>query len=214
MASPDVERLKTMADAVHHAALNLASTYGTFLGVNAMRNKEVVNPHVAVAINSVQHDLLHLMVVRLCGLCDYGSKPDDASIFVLAAKITPAIRQELVATDKEFRRVMGQRAQRVPDVAHSLANLRRRRAALRSRAALVSIKHFRNKLLAHVTVGHNASNTVRLGDLWNLTKTALGAARDVGLVLHRKDHDYMRESRTARKCGRALAIALLKKKQR
>jgi hypothetical protein len=71
------------------------------------------------------------------------------------------------------------------------------------------VKHFRDKLLAHVTIGHDKSKEVRLGALWKLTQTALVAARSVRLIFYRADWDYLKESRTAERRGLELAKALL-----
>lgn len=108
---------------------------------------------------------------------------------------------------------LGLRAARVTDVAHSIANLRRQRTSLLSQnAELASIKHFRDKLLAHVTVGHRNSNVVRLGALWKLTRTVLIAARSVGLIFRRSDLEYLKEARSAERRGRELAKAILAKR--
>jgi hypothetical protein len=202
-----------MAEAVHRAALNLSMTYGAFHGINSVSGKPLINTQVAEAINSIQHDLLHLMAVRLCALCDHGPRPDDASVIVLERGITPAIRKQLIADDQQWRRAIGPRAARVTDVAHSIANLRRQRTSLLSQnAELASIKHFRDKLLAHVTVGHGNSNVVRLGALWKLTRTVLIAARSVRLIFHRSDLEYLKEARSAERQGRELAKAILAKR--
>jgi hypothetical protein len=208
----ELERLRTKADAVRRAALNLSMTYGVFHGINSASGKPVINTDVSQAINSIQHDLLHLMVIRLYALCDHGPRPDDASIIALERGITRAIRQQLIADDQHWRRAIGSRAERVIDVAHSIADLRRQRASLLSQnAALASIKHFCDKLLAHVTVGHSDANEVRLGVLWTLTRTVLTAARCVGLIFHRADCDYVEEARSAERQGSELAKAIIVK---
>ena len=88
--SSELEHLQTKADAVHRAARNLSMTYGVFHGINTVSDKPLINPHVAEAINGIQHDLLHLMAIRVCALCDPGPRPDDASIIALERGITQA----------------------------------------------------------------------------------------------------------------------------
>jgi hypothetical protein len=82
-----LERLQAKAEAVHRAALNLSTTYGVFHGINSVSDKALVSTYVAEAVNSIQHDLQHLMAIRLCALCEKGPRPDDASIIVLKGEI-------------------------------------------------------------------------------------------------------------------------------
>jgi hypothetical protein len=205
----ELERVVRMTDAVHLAALNLATTYGVFHGVNSAPQLPVINNRVIRAISSIQHDLLHLMAIRVCALCDYGPKPDDASIPAVERRITSDLRQRLIAEDVQWRAKIGPRAARI-SVSAAIANLRRQRTTLAKRdAELKRIKHFRNKLLAHVTVGHDPSNTVVLRDVWMLTRISLAAARSLRLIFHKKDLDYSAEARRAKGTGKALAEAIL-----
>jgi hypothetical protein len=206
----DLEQLKTVANAVHLAALNLAMTYGVFQGINSAPTRPVISSDVIKAINFIQHDLLHLMAIRLCALCDDGQRPDDASIVLLSRRITPEIRRQLITNDKQWRAAIGARAQRVTDVARSISNLRRQQSALRSQgASLKKVRRFRDKLIAHVTVGHRASNRVELGELWKLTRTTLAAARSARLIFERLDQNYLKEARIAKRYGSELARAVL-----
>ena len=181
---------------------------GFFRG-NSAPTKPVISSDVIQAINFIQHDLLHLMAIRLCALCDDGPRPDDASIVALSRRITPEISRQLITNDQQWRAAIGARAQRVTDVAHSIANLRRQQSTLCSQdASLKSVKHFRDKLIAHVTVGHSASNRVELGELWKLTRTTL-AARSARLIFERLDQNYLKEARIAKRYGSELARAVL-----
>lgn len=206
------ERLKVLADAAHLAALNLAMTYGVFHGINSARGSPVKNMRVAAAINSIQHDLLHLMAVRVCALCEqpFHPRPDDSSLPQIGHHITPAVRAYLIAADRDWRAKIGLRAARVTDVAKGIASFRRQLTALRAHEeSLKRAKHFRDKQLAHVTVGHNPTSKVVLRDLWKLTRIALAAARGLRLATHRHDWDYLGEARRAENTGKALAKAIL-----
>lgn len=211
-AATEAERLRATAEVTHVAALNLAVTYGVFHGINSARTLPVRSPQIAAAINSIQNDLLHLMAVRVCALCEHGPRPDDASLLALERKITPAIKAHLIAADQRWRATVGLRATKVTDVGKGIAGLRRQRTTLRTHApALKRAKHFRDKLLAHVTAGHDPNNQVILRDLWKLTRIALSAARSLRLALQRHDWDYLAEARRAESTGRALVKAVIAK---
>lgn len=97
----DIAQLKGMAEAIHVAARGLAMTYGVFHGVNFLRSRDVLSPHVAQAINSIQHDLLHLMAIRACALSELGSRSEDAPIRALERRITHELRERLIAEELE-----------------------------------------------------------------------------------------------------------------
>src|SRR5262245_41678989 len=134
VSQADIDRLKAKSEAVHVAALNLSMTYGIFHGINSARTLPTLSPQVASAINSIQHDLLHLMAIRLCALCDQGPRADDASIVVLERSVTTPVRAHLINADHKWRQSVGLRVTRVTDVSKSIASLRRRGTALRAQS--------------------------------------------------------------------------------
>ena len=71
------------------------------------------------------------------------------------------------------------------------------------------MEHFRDKQLAHVTIGHDKSREVRLDALWQLSRTALVAAHSIRLIVYRSDEDYLKRAKSAERQGQELAKAVL-----
>lgn len=186
-------------------------TYGVFHGINSAREQAVANDRVIQAVNSIQHDLLHMMAIRLCALCDQGLRPDDSSLIVLERELTQGVRKHLIEADRKWRGAVGLRATSKNDVATSIASFRRAMTVLRKQEpAIHRARHFRNKLLAHITLSYDPGNKVLLKELWDLTRLALRASRPVRLIFHQSDWNYLVEVRRAEASGRALAKAIIK----
>jgi hypothetical protein len=203
--------LMNKAEMVHLAALNLANTLGVFHGINdALEDGEAVGPEVR-AINVIQSDLLHLLVIRVCALCDGAqNRADDASIAVLvAAVVDPNIRAGLIAADERWRAGIGPRAERCGSVEQSIGALKGRWTAVTSHPEILKkLYHFRNKRLGHVTVSSGLGQESQLRELWSTARKVLSAARQVRLVFYREDFNYLKSSSRAAVFGGQLVNGL------
>jgi hypothetical protein len=142
----ETPELMNKAEAVHIAALNLANTLGVFHGINdALEDGEVGGPEVQ-AINVIQSDLLHLLVIRVCALCEAAqNRADDASIAVLVSAVADQkVRAGLIAADERWRAGIGPRAERCASVGLSIGTLKGRWTAVTSHPEIL-------KRLYHLT---------------------------------------------------------------
>jgi hypothetical protein len=206
-----MRELMNKAEAVHIAALNLANTLGVFHGINdALEDGQVGGPEVR-AINVIQSDLLHLLVIRVCALCEAAqSRADDASIAVLVRAVADQkIRAGLIAADERWRAGVGPRAERRASVGQSIGALKGRWTAVTSHPdTLERLYHFRNKRLGHVTVANELNQKSQLRELWLTARNILSAARQVRLVFYQEDYDYLKCSSRAEVVGGQLMNAL------
>jgi hypothetical protein len=108
-----LKELKAKADAVHIAALNLSSTLGVFHGINNSLEAGALGGPEIRAINVIQSDLLHLLVIRVCALCaSVQNRPDDASIQGLVNALEDiGTREKLIEADERWRAAIGARAE-------------------------------------------------------------------------------------------------------
>jgi hypothetical protein len=203
--------LMNKAEAVHIAALNLANTLGIFHGINdALKDGQVGGPEVR-AINVIQSDLLHLLVIRVCALCEAAqNRADDASIAVLVSAIADQkVRAGLIAADERWWAGIGHRAERCASVGQSIGALKGRWTAVTSHPEILKrLYHFRNKRLGHVTVANALGQESQLRELWLTARKVLSAARQVHLVFYREDFDYLKSSSCAAEVGGQLVNAL------
>jgi hypothetical protein len=72
--SARIAALREKAEAAHIASMNLATTLGIFHGINGVAVRPEVRGPAVPAINAVQHDLLQLLAIRVCALCDEPTK--------------------------------------------------------------------------------------------------------------------------------------------
>ena len=210
-----MEILKEKAEAVHVAAMNLATTLGIFHGVNNSRLRTSVEGNAAQAVNAIQFDLLQLLVIRVCAICEApvkGSRPDDAALFVLLEALNNIdVRNHLIETDRRWHEKMQHRLRTRPEAARNIKSLKLRWSALKRHGrSLAKLQHFRNKQLGHVTVGFERSKVVLLKELWTVADQALNVARYVRLVFHQQDWDYRGSSVASRADGRALVTELVR----
>ena len=211
-----MEILGKKAEAVHIAAMNLSTTLGIFHGVNKARLRTSVRGKAAQAINAIQFDLLQLLVIRVCAICEApakGSRPDDASLSVLLDALNNIdVRNHLVETDRRWHEKMQHRLRTRPEVGRNIKSLKLSWSALkRHDSSLAKLQHFRNKQLGHVTVGFERSKGVLLKELWAVAEQALNVARYVRLVFHRQDWDYRGSSVATRADGRGLIAELVRR---
>jgi hypothetical protein len=203
--------LMNKAEAVHIAALNLANTLGVFHGINdALEDGQVSGPEVQ-AINVIQSDLLHLLVIRVCALCEGAqNRAEDASIAVLVSAVADQkVCAGLIAADERWRAGVGPRADRRESVGQSIGALRDQWTAVTSNPdVLKRLYHFRNKRLGHVTVANAPGQKSQLRELWFRARKVLSAAREVRLVFYREDFDYLKSSSRAEVAGGQLVNAL------
>jgi hypothetical protein len=207
-----IQELRTKAEAVHVAALNLSNTFGVFHGINNAVERGTLMGSEIRAINIIQSDLLHLLVIRVCALCFTNQKerPDDASL----DRLISALRErelcgELIAADKRWRAAVGPRAERCATVQKSIGMLRRRWAYVNSQPEVWKrLNHFRSKRLGHITVAAKPRQEAQLNELWSMTRNALSAARQVRLVFCREDTNYLQLSARAEVVGRRLIVVI------
>jgi hypothetical protein len=203
--------LMDKAEAVHIAALNLANTLGVFHGINdALEDGQVVGPE-AQALNVVQFDLLQLLVIRVCALCEaVQDRADDASIAVLVSAVADQkVHAGLIAADERWRAGIGPRAERCATVGQSIGALKGQWAAVTSHPEILKrLYHFRNKRLGHVTVANALGQEAQLRELWLTAQKVLSAARQVRLVFYREDFDYLKSSSRAEAVGGQLVNAV------
>jgi hypothetical protein len=206
-ADDEIGELKAKADAVHIAALSLSNTLGVFHGINnAMEAGPLSGPEIR-AINVIQSDLLHLLVIRVCALCaSVQNRPDDASIQGLVNALQgKGTREKLIEADERWRGAIGARAEMCADVRKSIGMLKRRWSVLCSQPERLERLHrFRNKRLGHVTVAKKPNQEAQLIELWKTARNALSVARQIRLVFHREDFDYLKSSAEAEFVGRKL----------
>jgi hypothetical protein len=203
--------LMNKAEAVHLAALNLANTLGVFHGINDALEDGQVGGSEARAITVIQSDLLHLLVIRVCALCEAAqSRADDASIAVLVSAVADQkIRAGLIVADERWRAGIGPRAERCASVGQSIGALKGRWTAVTSHPEILKrLYHFRNKRLGHVTVANLLGQESQLRELWLTARKVLSAARQVRLVFYREDFDYLKSSSRAAAFGGQLVNAL------
>src|SRR5258708_10494996 len=207
----EIEELKAKAEAVHVAALNLSNTLGVFHGINnSLEAGPLGGPEIR-AINVIQSDLLHLLVIRVCALCTSAqNRPDDASIEVLMNALREkGIRKKLIEADERWRASIGARAQMCADVRKSIGMLKRRWSVISTQPErLKRLVHLRNKRLGHVTVSIKPKQEAQLIELWRTARSALSVARQIRLVFHREDFNYLKSSAKAEVVGRKLIAAI------
>src|ERR1700737_1252809 len=108
-----MEILREKAEAVHIAAMNLATTLGIFHGINNSRLRISVEGKAAHAVNAIQFDLLQLLVIRVCAICETpvaGSRPDDAALSVLLEALNDKmVRNHLIERDRRWHEKMKHR---------------------------------------------------------------------------------------------------------
>lgn len=87
--------------------------------------------------------------------------------------------------------------------------MKTRYAALEAETdALDRIRHYRNKLLAHATIGLDPERKAIIGDIWRLSRLVLSVAKYIRLALERKEWNYLEHSDDGKERGRALVLAL------
>ena len=214
-----MEILREKAEAVHVAAMNLATTLGIFHGINKSRLKTSVEGKAAQAVNAIQFDLLQLLVIRVCAICETplaGSRPDDAALSVLLEALNDKkVRNHLIERDRRWHEKMKHRLLTEPEAARRIKSLKLRWSALtRHNRSLDKLKHFRNKQLGHVTTGFEKSKVALLKELWTVADQALNVARYVRLVFHQQDWDYRGSSVATRADGRSLVTELARGQKR
>ena len=207
---PELETLLTKADAVHVAALNLASTLGIFHGINDVLRERQLRGRPSHAVGTIQFDLLQIMVIRVCALCEGGRRPDDASMPVLLGVLNDRrLREVLIEKDRRWRKNTMYRIPAGRDAAANIRSLKIRWAALkRNESSLTKLRHLRNKQLGHVTIGFEKNHRALLKELWTLTDRALSVARYIRLVFHQIDCDYQDARASLQKDGKALVDTL------
>jgi hypothetical protein len=214
-----LEILREKAEAVHTAAMNLATTLGIFHGVNKSRMRTLVEGKASQAVNAIQFDLLQLLVIRVCAICETpvaGSRPDDAALSVLLEALNDRdVRSHLIERDRRWHEKMKFRLLTEPEAARHIKSLKLRWSALRRHnRSLDKLKHYRNKQLGHVTIGFEKSKVAMLKELWTVADQALSVARYVRLVFHQQDWDYRASSVATRADGRALVSELARAQKR
>jgi hypothetical protein len=207
------EALSRKVDEIHETVLNLAATCGIFHGMNEALGDVAIAPRKAShAIGVIQYDLINVLVIRLCALCEQGAivKPDDASIAVLMTALdNQGLKDRLIEKDRRWRRAMLSRSSTHPDAPSNIATLIERWERLQGKAdSMRRVRHLRNKKLGHVTVGFAKENSAVLQALWTLIEYTLDVAESIYLVFTETKYRYRDVIDNHREDGRALIEAL------
>lgn len=206
--------LKDKAESVHIAAMNLATTVGIFHGLNGAFRTHVLRGQSSYAVGSIQFDLLQIMAMRVCALCEPLQdrvRPDDASIAVIMHALEhEPLREYLIERDRKWRKKMEYRVVGYAEANGHIKSLKLRWAALqRHEKSITKLRHFRNKQLGHVTTGFDKSNMSLLRDLWRLADRSLSVAGHVRLVFHDQEWDYQDSANNMRDDAQAMMQILI-----
>ncbi len=207
------EALSGKVDEVHLAVLNLAATYGVFHGMNdAIGQERMASGKPSHAIRVIQYDLIHVLVIRVCALCDEGAraKPDDASIAVLMKALdNQELKGRLTEKDRRWRRAMLSRPPSHADARSSIEILMERWEQLQAEDdSMRRVRHLRNKKLGHVTDGFEKENSAVLQELWTLIERMFDVAESIRLVFASDEYLYRDVVNGHKADGRALIEAL------
>lgn len=200
-------------DEIHQAVLHLAASYGIFHGMNdAFGGRSIAPRKASHAIGVIQYDLVNVLVVRLCALCEQGgmAKPDDASMAVLMKEIdNQALRDRLAEKDRRWSRALLSRSPKYRDARSNVAILMERWEKLQSVGeSLRRIRHLRNKKIGHVTIGFEKEDLVLFQELWTLIEHTFDLAESIQLVLAGTEYRYRAVVDSHKEDGRALIEAL------
>jgi hypothetical protein len=89
------------AEIVHRFAENLAQTLGVFHGINQTGQKLDIDGEPSGALGTILFDQLQMMVLRICALCDKGTRDDDASLGELVRGLSdPVFQQFLIERER------------------------------------------------------------------------------------------------------------------
>jgi len=206
--------LKAKAESVHIAAMNLATTVGVFHGLNGAFRTHVLRGQSSYAVGSIQFDLLQIMVVRVCALCEPLQdrlRPDDASMAVIMRELEhKPLREYLIEKDRRWHKGMEHRIVGHLEVNGHIKSLKLRWAALqRHEKSIAKLRHFRNKQLGHVTTGFDKSNISLLRELWRLADRSLSVAGHIRLVFHDQAWDYQDSVSNMREDAQAMMQILI-----
>lgn len=186
--------------------MNLSNTLGVFHGINNSLEAGALDGPEIRAINVIQSDLLHLLVIRVCAPCaSVQNRPDDAIQGLVNALDDKGTREKLIEADERWRAAIGARAEMYADVRKSIGTLKRRWSVVSSQPEWLERLHrFRNKRLGHMTVANKPNQEAQLIELWKTARNALSAARQIRLVFHREDFNYLESSARAEIVGHKL----------
>jgi hypothetical protein len=204
------QRYCKKAEVIHHFAENLAQTLGVFHGINETGKKLGIDEEPSGALGTILFDQLQMMVLRVCALCDNGTKDDDASLGELVKGISDlSFEQFLIEKEARWEQAVGHRAGTVGEIPRFIKTLKSRWSVLSAETdALARIRHYRNKVLAHATTGLDPEKKVLIRDIWRVARLVLSVAKYVRLVLERKEWNYLEHSADGRARGKALVLAL------
>jgi hypothetical protein len=204
------QRYCRQAHIIHQFAENLAQTLGVFHGINETGKKLEVEGDFSRAVNTVLFDQLQLMIIRVCALCGKSTKPDDASLQELVEGITqPSFQAFLVEKERQWQNAYAHRVKTVGEIHKFSRALKARWSILIAETdALVRIRRYRNKVLAHATTGLDPKSKVLLRDVWRISRQVLSVAKYIRLLLERQEWNYLQHSVDAEASGRALVRAL------
>lgn len=203
------------AEILHHFAENQAQTLGVFHGINETARRLAVEGEAIGALNIVLFDLLQIMIVRVCALCDTGNRQDDVQMSKLIEGLNePRFREYSNEKEQRWRQAVGFRAGPAQDIdSHILALNEQWRLVSAEGDAIRRMKHYRNKALAHATTGLDADSKPIIGDIWKVSRLLLSAARCIRLILEREDWNYLEHSEDGKAYGKALVEALHRESQ-
>jgi hypothetical protein len=207
------QRYCKQAEIIHHFAENLAQTLGVFHGIyDTVKELDVEGEPVA-ALNIVLFDLLQIMIMRVCALCDEPNgkdKDDDVRMRLLIAGLNePRFQKFLVEKEERWREIVSYRAGPPQHITSLIEALNDQWILVTAeKEAIRRIKHYRNKALAHATTGLDAESKPIIGDIWKLSRLLLSVAKYIRLLLERDEWDYLEHASDREASGKALVLAL------
>jgi hypothetical protein len=199
------------AEIVHRFAENLAQTLGVFHGINQTGQRLAIDGEPSSALGTILFDQLQMMVLRICALCDNGTRDDDASLSELVRGLSdPVFQQFLIEREEQWARGVGfHRAGPTGKIPLHTTVMKSRWTILNAQTdALARIRHYRNKVLAHATTGLDPEQKVLIRDIWRVARLVLSVAKYVRLVLERDEWNYLEHSADGKAFGKALVLAL------
>lgn len=208
-----VESLSSKVEEIHIAVLNLAASYGVFHGLNdALGEGSIASRKSSHAIGVIQYDLIHVLVIRFCALCEDGARarPDDASIAVLMKALDDQeLKGRLIERERRWHHAMLSRSPTHPNAPSNIDILVARWERLRGEEdSMRRVRHLRNKKISHVTDGFEKKHSAVLQELWTLIDQTFDVAESIQGVFFGREHRY-RDTVTEHKAeGRALIESL------
>ena len=130
------------AEIVHHFAENLAQTLGVFHGINQTGQRLGLDGDPSGALGTILFDQLQMMVLRVCALCDSGTRDDDASLSELVVGLSdPSFQHFLIEKERQWELAVGYRAGTVGEIPKFTKAMKARRSVLSAETVVRRVIH-------------------------------------------------------------------------